>query len=343
MTRNITDTNLSICLSYLPHNRSNEFQYEIIASTTVHPSFIYIARLLNIKIRFVDIDNYSGKMLSRKVKSLISYKTIFVISSAPSYSHGIIDNIEQLAEITYASNIGLHVDCLADNFILPFLKLNGSIVSGFDFSVKGVTSISTNLSIDNNVTKKLQCVLYKNNLSRNQQVVIKSKLYGICPYNNFSSPLDGTTVAYYWYYLQYNGLNNFVNKSNIIIELKKYLVKELSSLNSYSIIGEPFLGKVSIKIDPEKKFLIAETLFNNNWNIEILYNPDSISLSVVDNFKDSSDIDRFISNLSNIKIIKKKNSKKLIESNIFGIKKIIKNVNNSVLLGEIFLDTLKYI
>ena len=343
LTSNITDTNLSICLAYLPYNSSNDFQYEIIASTSVHPSFIYIATLLNIKIRFVDIDNYSGKMLSKKVKSLINYRTLFVIASAPSYSHGIIDNIAQLAEVTYSHNIGLHVDCLADNFILPFLKLNGSIVSGFDFSLEGVTSLSTNLSIDCNVTKKLQCALYKKTLSKNQQVVIKSKLYGICPYNNFSSPLDGITVAYYWYYLQYNGLNSFVSKSNSIIELKKYLVKELSSLNSYNIIGEPFLGKVSIKIDPEKKFLIAETLFNNNWNIEILYNPDAISLSIDDNFKDLSDIDRFISNLSNIKIIKKKNSEKLVESNIFGIRKIIKNVNNSVLLGEIFLDTLKYI
>ena len=344
LTTSINNTNLSVCLSYMPINRVGDAKYEIIASTSVHPSFLYIAKVLNIKVNLIDIDNYSGKMLSKKLKSMINYNTLFVIASAPSYSHGIIDNITQLSEVTDKCNIGLHIDCLSDNFILPFLKLNGSIVSNFDFSLKGVTSLSTNLGIDSNITKEMHCILYKKHLAKNQQVVLDSKLHGICPYYNFGSPISGNTIAYYWYYLQFNGLTNFINKSNRIIELKKYLVKELNACNIFSIIGEPFLGKVSIKVDPSMKFPLADKLFNNSWNIEILCNPDALSISIINNFKDESDIDRFIKDLHSVKpIILKKGQSKPIESNIFGIKKIIKNVNHSALLGEIFMETLNYI
>ena len=344
LTTSINNTNLSVCLSYLPINRIPDTQYEIVASTSVHPSFLYIAKVLNIKVKLIDIDNYSGKMLSKKLKSIINYNTLFVIASAPSYSHGIIDNIAQLSEVTHKCNVGLHIDCLSDNFILPFLKLNGSVISNFDFSLEGVTSISTNLAIDSNVTKEMHCILYKKNLAKNQQVVLDSKLHGICPYYNFGSPISGNIIAYYWYYLQFNGLISFTNKANRIIELKKYLVKELNMCNTYSIIGEPFLGKVSIKVSHDIKFILADKLFNNSWNIEILHNPDALSISIINNFKDESDIDRFIKDLHFVKPkVTKKGSPMPVESNLFGVKKIIKNVNHSALLGEIFMETLNYI
>lgn len=339
LSTNINDANLSVCLSYLPKIRPSDVKYEVIAATSVHPSFIYVANILNIELKFIDIDNYSGKSLSKKISSLINYRTLFVIASAPTLSHGIIDNIAQLSEITLSHRIGLHIDCLSDNFILPFLKLNGSIVSNFDFTIKGVTSLSTNLSIDSNVTKSMQCILYKKKYGKNQKIVINSKLYGITPYSNYSYPIQGNTIAYYWYYLQLNGINNFIRKANNVVDLKKYLVKELGGLNSYSIIGEPFLGRVSIKVEKTSKLELAQHLFNYNWNIDIINHPDAISISIINNFIDESDIDKFIGNLSLFKPpdIKKK---PIQSANIFGIKKIIKNVNPSVLLGEIFMDTL---
>ena len=68
----------------------------------------------------------------------------------------------------------------------------------------------------------------------------------------------------------------------------------------------------------------------------MLNNPSAISISIPDNFKDESDIYRFTENIANIDYMKKNvNTTKM---SIFGIKKIIKNVNQNVLLGEIFLN-----
>ena len=50
LTTSINNTNLSVCLSYMPIDRVGDAKYEIIASTSVHPSFLYIAKVLNIKV-----------------------------------------------------------------------------------------------------------------------------------------------------------------------------------------------------------------------------------------------------------------------------------------------------
>ena len=47
-----------------------------------------------------------------------------------------------LGQLASKYNIGLHVDCCLGSFIMPFLKEAGFPVRPFDFTVKGVTSIS---------------------------------------------------------------------------------------------------------------------------------------------------------------------------------------------------------
>ena len=71
-----------------------------------------------------------------------------IAGSASEYSYGIIDPIEELAEIARNHNVGLHVDCCLGGFFFPFVedalkKLNiKETLPKFDFSVNGVTSIS---------------------------------------------------------------------------------------------------------------------------------------------------------------------------------------------------------
>ena len=62
------------------------------------------------------------------------------MGSAPSYAHGIIDQISEIAAMAKEFNIGCHVDCCLGGFVLPWIQ-DGSIPP-FDFRVDGVTSIS---------------------------------------------------------------------------------------------------------------------------------------------------------------------------------------------------------
>ena len=79
-------------------------------------------------------------------------------------------------------------------------------------------------------------------------------------------------------------------------------------------------------------------MINYNWNVDLLNNPDCLSFSIIDNFKDESDVAGFINHLTNLDLRQKKIKSNDNKLNIFGVKKIIKNINHSLLLSEAFMN-----
>lgn len=53
-----------------------------------------------------------------------------------------MDDIERIAKLARKYKIPLHVDCCLGGFLTIFMKRAGYPLPKFDFSVKGVTSIS---------------------------------------------------------------------------------------------------------------------------------------------------------------------------------------------------------
>ena len=52
---------------------------------------------------------------------IINNNTIMLACSAPSYAHGLIDDVESFSKIALKYNIPLHVDACLGGFLLPFL------------------------------------------------------------------------------------------------------------------------------------------------------------------------------------------------------------------------------
>jgi sphinganine-1-phosphate aldolase len=65
-----------------------------------------------------------------------------MVGSAPSFPHGIIDPIPELALIARDHKIGLHVDACLGSLLLPFMREAGVTLDPVDFRVDGVMSIS---------------------------------------------------------------------------------------------------------------------------------------------------------------------------------------------------------
>jgi tyrosine decarboxylase/aspartate 1-decarboxylase len=69
--------------------------------------------------------------------------TIGVFTSAGTTYLGQVDPIDEISEVTAEKNIPLHVDAAFGGFVIPFLREIGLGDYQFDFSVEGVTSISS--------------------------------------------------------------------------------------------------------------------------------------------------------------------------------------------------------
>lgn len=65
-----------------------------------------------------------------------------LVGSAPNYPYGTMDDIEKIAKLARKYKIPMHVDACLGGFLVIFMKRAGYNLPKFDFSVKGVTSIS---------------------------------------------------------------------------------------------------------------------------------------------------------------------------------------------------------
>ena len=55
----------------------------------------------------------------------ITDRTVVVVGSAPSYPHGVIDPIEELAALAAERGVGFHTDACLGGFVLPWARAAG--------------------------------------------------------------------------------------------------------------------------------------------------------------------------------------------------------------------------
>jgi tyrosine decarboxylase/aspartate 1-decarboxylase len=109
----------------------------VVVPVSAHFSFDKIADLLGIEIRKAGLDN-EFKVDIESVRALIDDNTIALVGIAGSTEFGQIDPIDKLARLALSNNLFLHVDAAFGGFVIPFLDKKYD----FDFSIKGVTSIT---------------------------------------------------------------------------------------------------------------------------------------------------------------------------------------------------------
>ncbi len=119
-------------------------QPEMILPITAHPAFEKAAEYFGVKAIHIPVraDSRADVDAARKA---VTANTILMIGSAPSYPHGVVDPIRELAAIAHEQDILFHTDACVGGFMLPFVCKLGYRVPDFDFCVPGVTSISADL------------------------------------------------------------------------------------------------------------------------------------------------------------------------------------------------------
>jgi len=116
----------------------------LVIPSTAHAAFAKAAHYLRVALDVVPV----GADLRADpvaVAAAIRPETVLVAGSAPSYAHGVVDPIPQLAAAAAERGVRFHVDACFGGWILPYLRRLGADLPPFDLSVPGVTSISVDL------------------------------------------------------------------------------------------------------------------------------------------------------------------------------------------------------
>ncbi|KAJ6388226.1 hypothetical protein OIU77_026742 [Salix suchowensis] len=253
---------------------------EMIIPESGHSAYDKAAQYFNIKLRRVPV-NKEFQADVKAIRQQINKNTVLIVGSAPGFPHGIIDPIEELGELAFSYGICFHVDLCLGGFVLPFAHKLGYPIPPFDFSVKGVTSISADVHKYGLAPKGTSVVLYRNHDIRKHQFVAVTEWSGglyVSPTIAGSRP--GGLIAGAWAALMALGLEGYLENTKAIMEVSKRIQKGIKEIPELFIIGRPDMTIVAFGSNDLDIFEVNDIMSSKGWHLNALQRPNSIHICI---------------------------------------------------------------
>jgi glutamate/tyrosine decarboxylase-like PLP-dependent enzyme len=193
-------------------NRPNISQPELLLPETAHAAFYKACAYFKVTPVTVTVDPESFIAVPAAMEAAITANTIMMVGSAPSYAHGVIDPISELAAIAKHHGLLMHVDCCVGGMYLPFAKQLVYEIPPFDLSVDGVTQLSMDFHKWGYAAKGASAILYKDGNMRRHQIFSWSGWTGYTVINpTVMSTKGGGSVAACWAIMNHLGVDGYLD------------------------------------------------------------------------------------------------------------------------------------
>ncbi len=264
-------------------NRPQVQHPELVMSSTTHPAFEKAAHILNIKIRRAKVDENQAAQPAEMAK-LVNKNTILIVASAPSYPHGILDPVQEIAVLAQKHQLPLHVDACVGGFMLPWVEKLGYSMPAWDFRVPGVTSMSADAHKFGYGAKGASVLLFsKMDYLRHQFFVSTEWAGGVYASSTLMGSRSGGPIAAAWTAMQHLGQNRYLDLAREIMEGVDRLKMGLEGIPEVQIIGHPAMNILAYCTHRNKPdiFVVADLLIEKGWVLDRQHLPNSIHLTVM--------------------------------------------------------------
>jgi len=254
---------------------------ELIVPVTAHVAFDKACDYFGIKIIHIPVDEKTRRVDVKKVRSAISRNTIALVGSAPSFPHGVIDPIEELAALARAYDIGMHVDSCLGGFLTIFMRDAGFDVPPCDFSVPGVTSISADTHKYGFAPKGSSVLMWRNKKWRSYQYFTTSDWPGGLYFSPaMAGSRSGGIIATTWVALMYHGKKSYVESTRRIVETTRWIQEEIRKTPHLFVYGTADTSVVGFGSNDFNILRLSSYLSKKGWNLSNLQFPSSIHICV---------------------------------------------------------------
>jgi glutamate/tyrosine decarboxylase-like PLP-dependent enzyme len=280
---------------------------EMVLPRTAHPAFHKAGHYFGVKPVVIPI----GSDLRADVaaaEAAITQNTILLVGSAPTYPHGVVDPITNLARVARENDLLCHVDACVGGFMLPFVRKLGYPVHDFDFWVPGVTSISADLHKYAYAAKGASVILYRNrDLRRHQFHVYTDWPGGIYASPGMAGTRPGGAIAAAWAILNCLGEEGYLALAETVMKTARKLQDGIRSIPELAILGEPVMSILAIASDRLNVFEIGDEMALRGWNLDRQQFPSSLHLTVTPAHAQVAD--QFLADLGQVVELVKKPSR----------------------------------
>ena len=230
-------------------------------------------------------------------RKLVTSKTVAIVGSAPGFPHGVIDPIEDLADLARRSKIGMHVDGCLGGFVLPWAEKLGYPVPLFDFRVPGVTSMSADTHKFGFAAKGSSVILYRTPELRRYQYYRNATWIGGLYYSpTFAGSRPGALTAECWAAMIAFGEEGYLVATKAILETAEHIKKGIADIPELTVLGDP-LWVVAIASDSLDAYAVMDEMAHRGWGLNGLQNPASFHLCVTLRHCRPGVADRFLADL----------------------------------------------
>jgi glutamate/tyrosine decarboxylase-like PLP-dependent enzyme len=242
---------------------------EMVLPKTAHAAFHKAAHYLSVKPVLVDIDPQTFQVRAENIEKAITENTILLVASAPSYSQGVIDPIDEIGEVAQNHNLLFHVDACVGGLHLSFMRRLGYDVPDFDFTVPGVSSISTDLHKYGYAAKGCSVIMYRNKDLRKFQIFACTDTTGYTLINpTVLSSKTGGPMAGAWAILNFLGEAGYSKIVREVQEATKILIDGINAIDELEVLGKPVMCMFSFKSDAINVYQLADEMNKRGWYIQ---------------------------------------------------------------------------
>ncbi|GGO48381.1 aspartate aminotransferase family protein [Streptomyces daqingensis] len=222
---------------------------ELVLPSTAHAAFHKAAAYLGVEPVVVPVDRGTYRADAEATAAAVTERTALVVASAPSYAHGVIDPVAQIAGLAADRGVLCHVDACIGGWLLPYLRRAGREVPDFGMTVPGVTSLSVDLHKYGYADKGASVVLYRDAELRRYQYFAHAGWPG---YPVVNPTVQGTKaaglLAQAWAVLRHVGEDGYTALAGQVADASDRLLAGLRAVEGVRVLGEPEAGLVAFTL-----------------------------------------------------------------------------------------------
>ena len=240
----------------------------MVVPSTIHAAFAKAAHYFGVELVAVPVGAEHRADVAAMTEAIdrLGDRVVLVAASTPSYAHGVIDPIEELAAVTRERGLRLHVDACIGGWVLPWVP----DAPAWDFAVPGVTSMSVDLHKYAYTPKGVSLLLHADAALRRPQFFAHADWPGYTMLNStMQSTKSGSPLAAAWAVVRYIGADGYRDLVARTLEGTRALADGIERTDHLHLVEQPETSLLVIGTDDAVDvFTLSDLMLDRGWFVQ---------------------------------------------------------------------------
>jgi glutamate/tyrosine decarboxylase-like PLP-dependent enzyme len=239
----------------------------MVIPSTAHAAFHKAAHYFGVEAVVVPVGR-DFRADADAMAAAIDDRTVLVAVSAPSYAHGVVDPVTEVAAAAADRGVRCHVDACIGGWVLPYAGRLGRPVPPWTFAVEGVTSISVDLHKYAYAPKGTSILLHRTPALRRPQFFASAAWPGYTMLNaTLQSTKSGGPLAAAWAVVQEVGDDGYAALAGRVFEAVDRIVAGVDG--PLRVVVPPDSTLVALATDDScDPFTVCDEMAARGWYVQ---------------------------------------------------------------------------